>query len=589
MYRAVRTRFAIAVISGMLLGVMVLSQSTAAAPPHPELLEATALEKKAPAYFMTHQADLRSAGLESGPASFDRKDDKQTTLLSLSPEVMGSFNVLAILVTFSDKPAATGASYFDDLLFSTTNVSVRHYYREASYAQLDIVTVNLPSSLGWVGAPQTYAYYVNGENGVNPDSYPNNAQRLVEDLVSIVDGSVNFSRYDNDNNGFVDVLMVVHAGPGAEFTGSDDDMWSHQWQITPRATNDGVYVSNYTMQPEYLLAAGDMTIGVFAHELGHAFGLPDLYDTDYSSNGIGSWGIMAFGSWLGPRGLGELPAAPCAWSRIQMGFNQATNVTSNVTSQTIYDVKNARDIYRLWTSGAIENEYFLVENRQRTGYDTYLPSDGLLIWHIDDTQDDNDNEWYPGLNPASHYLVALEQADGLFELEKAADAGDGNDPFPISGVASSFNALSAVTSSSYTDGNSYVSVENISPSGDSMTADFYVSFSGSYEGDTEEDDDAEDSDILPTSLRLSQNYPNPFNPTTTISFYSPDPGYAVVDIFDILGRRVQTLLSRDIAAGQTEIQWDGTNSSGGSVASGIYLCKLEMNGQKQLRKMILAR
>ncbi len=538
---------------------------------------------------MTHQAELRKAGLNSGPELDDKSVSDFDNSLTLSPQVTGPFNILAILVSFTDEVAGTNAAYFDNLMFSTTSVSVRHYYREASYSQLDIVTVNLPSSMGWMMAPQTYSYYVNGENGVNPDSYPNNAQKLVEDLVALVDGSVDFSRYDNDDNGFVDVLMVIHAGPGAEFTGSNDDMWSHQWQVYPRLTNDGVYVSNYTMQPEYLLSPGDMTIGVFAHELGHGFGLPDLYDTDYSSNGIGSWGIMSFGSWLGPNDLGGLPAAPCAWSRLQMGFNLATNVTSNVTSQTIGDVKDTRDVFRLWSGGAIEDEYFLVENRQRTGYDTYLPSSGLLIWHIDDACTSNDNEWYPDLNPSSHYLVALEQADGLFELEKSIDAGDGNDPFPMAGMASSFNALSNVTSSSYTDGNSYVSVENISPSSASMSADFYVAFSGGYDSDTEDENDPQDEDILPASLRLSQNYPNPFNPTTTISFYSPEPGQASIEIYDILGRQVRQVLSGNVASGYTDVVWDGTDKYGSSVASGIYLCKLEMNDQKQVKKMILAR
>ena len=268
-------------------------------------------------------------------------------------------------------------------MFDSAGITVWDYYDDASYGQLDIVTVNLPSSVGWVVAPQTYAYYVNDENGLNPASYPNNARKLVEDLVTLVDPTVDFSRYDNDDNGFVDVLMVIHAGPGAENTGSDSDIWSHQWSITPRLTNDGAYVSTYTMQPEYLSSPGDMTIGVFVHELGHAFGLPDLYDTDYSSNGIGKWGIMAMGSWLGPGYNGGVPSHPCAWSRAQLGFINPTVVSSNTNSVAIEDVKTGGEVYRLWNSGSLGNEYFLVENRQKTGYDAYLPASGLLIWHVD--------------------------------------------------------------------------------------------------------------------------------------------------------------------------------------------------------------
>jgi len=86
--------------------------------------------------------------------------------------------------------------------------------------------------------------------------------------------------------------MIVHAGRGAEYTGSLNDMWSHKWSIIPRAC-DGVSVSDYTVMPEYWSSPGDMTIGVFCHELGHAFGLVDLYDTDNSSYGTGYWSLMS--------------------------------------------------------------------------------------------------------------------------------------------------------------------------------------------------------------------------------------------------------------------------------------------------------
>ncbi len=560
-----------------------------AAPPHPGLLEQTATAKKAVPYFMANQSKLREAGINSGTISYTELPAAAKLSINPSPDVTGEFKVAALLVRFPDKAGATTASYFDDLMFDASGISVRNYYREASFEQLDITTMNTPSSLGWVQAPQTYTYYVNNESGVNPDSYPHNAQKLVEDLVARVDPMVDFSQYDNNDDGFVDVLMVIHAGPGAEKTGSNTDMWSHQWSIYPYLTNDGVYVSSYTMQPEYLDAPGDMTIGVFAHELGHAFGLPDLYDTDYSSNGIGSWGIMAYGSWLGPQGNGGIPASPCAWSRAQMGFADPTNVASNTNDQAIADVKASGDIYRLWTTGSTSEEYFLVENRQRSGYDAYLPASGLLIWHIDEAMESNDNEWFPGLNPANHYLVALEQCDGLYEMELCFDEGDGNDVFPGSGGANSFNALSAVSSESYTDGSSMVAVNNISDLSFTMTADLLVGLSGGTNDGSNDDGGTIDEHILPSTLTLSQNYPNPFNPTTTISFYSPNPGPATVEVINPLGYTVKTLLDANVAAGYTELVWDGTNRSGDVVASGIYLYKVEINSQKQVKKMVLVR
>ncbi|MFQ5608077.1 MAG: M6 family metalloprotease domain-containing protein, partial [Candidatus Zixiibacteriota bacterium] len=217
------------------------------------------------------------------------------------------FRALAVLVDFSDNVKSVNAQFFDTLLFTAQSGTVRDYYSEISYGQLDMVSVNLPSSLGWQRAPQTYAYYVNGQNGTG--AYPNNSQKLTEDVVDLIDPLVDFSQYDNDGNGTVDVLVIVHSGSGAEFTGSANDIWSHKWAISPRL-KDGVTISDYTVQPEFWINPGDMTIGVYAHELGHGFGLPDLYDTDNSSWGLGRWSLMASGSWNGPTSFGESPAHP---------------------------------------------------------------------------------------------------------------------------------------------------------------------------------------------------------------------------------------------------------------------------------------
>ena len=131
-----------------------------------------------------------------------------------------TFRTLAILVRYSDVAASTAPADFDTLLYQPGTGSVRDFYNECSYGQLDLVTVNLPSSVGWVSAPQTAAFYANGEYGLGTSSYPNNARKLVEDAVAAADPFVDFSQYDNDNNGWVDVLMVIHTGPGAEFTGT---------------------------------------------------------------------------------------------------------------------------------------------------------------------------------------------------------------------------------------------------------------------------------------------------------------------------------------------------------------------------------
>lgn len=391
---------------------------------------------------------------------------------SLTPS--GMWKALILVVKFSDKAQSVTPDYFDSLIFGNATGTMRDFYSKVSYNNLDIVTVNMPSSVGWMTMPQTYSYYVSGQNGFG--SYPQNAQRLVEDALAAADSSVDYSQYDNDNDGYVDALFVVHTGPGAEFTGSNNDIWSHAWTTSTPQFRDGVNIFRYSMEPEYWAAPGDMTCGVFAHELGHAgFGLPDLYDVDYSSSGLGRWSLMAGGSWNGAGGLGESPAFPDAWSHYQMGYIAPENIITNSINRPIQNIENVPVALRLWTNGTLGSQYFLIENRQQVGYDTYLPGNGLLVYHIDESiASDNQNEWYPGHTSSGHYLVALEQADGLYELDKGINSGNAADPFPGTTNNSFFSNTTLPNSNDYSNADTKVRVQSISNSGATMYADVSV-------------------------------------------------------------------------------------------------------------------
>jgi immune inhibitor A len=447
---------------------------------------------------------------------------------------VGSYNALVLLVDFSDNPSSVGASYFDTLIFNNQQGCVRHYYQEVSYGTLDIVTVNLPSTTGWNTAPQTYTYYVNWNYALG--GYPNNSQKLVEDLVALVDPVIDFSAYDNDGDTYVDALIVVHAGPGAELTGDTSDVWSHKWSVPyPWTAADGVNVRDYTIQPEYWYSAYDMTCGVYCHELGHVFGLPDLYDTDYTSYGVGEWSLMASGSWNGS--LGASPAHPDAWCLARLGYVTPTVVSSNTSGASVPAIQDSAKAYKLWTSGSPANEYFLAANRQQTGYDSALPSSGLLIWHVDESIADygaNDDEWYPGHTSSGHFKVALEQADGLWELESTIPFG-------------------------------------------------YVDYSGDpYPGSSEEYHAS-----TPSAYDLGQNYPNPFNPGTRIEYSVPRDGHVTLTVYNVLGERVRTLVDRKNQMGIHKVSWDGTDDEGTPVANGIYFYQLKAETFVNTNKMVL--
>lgn len=494
---------------------------------------------------------------------------------------VGPYRALVLLARFSDNPSSVNASFFDTLIFANQPKCVHHYYQEVSYGTLDIVTVDLPSATDWNTAPQTYAYYVNGQYGLG--SYPHNSQRLVEDLVDIVDPAVNFSDYDNDHDGYVDVLIVIHAGPGAELTGELNDMWSHAWGVTwswsTSNLKDGVRIWDYTVEPEYWLSPYDMTLGVYCHELGHVFGLPDLYDYGYDSYGVGVWSLMSYGSWNGS--YGDSPAHPDVYCMTKLGYVTPTVVVSNTSGAKIPAIENSPVAYQLWTPGSPANEYFLVANSRKVGYDSALPYAGLLIWHVDESISDygaNDHQWYPGYSSYGHYKVALEQADGLWQLEKKLSYGNSGDPYPGNLIQRTFDGATTPNSNGYGGTETYVAVTNVSNSNDTMTADFTVRPADVKDELTENS---------PSDYILRQNYPNPFNPQTKIEYFIPRGGHIKLEIFNVLGEKVKILIEGQQPRGAHQVSWDGTNEQGRPVSNGIYFYQLSTENFEKTNQMIL--
>ncbi|NOY88910.1 MAG: M6 family metalloprotease domain-containing protein, partial [FCB group bacterium] len=316
--------------TGLIIAVSILflSSSIYAVSASPKLLQKLRssgdLQK-----FVTRIASAKARGAFSPLNSHFNLKSKFSKNLAASPQTVDTFKVIVILADFSDNPATSGKIYgqpadFQNLLFSfdsTDNIfSMTEFYFENSYGSFYIQG----TVVGWIRLPQTYSYYVNGQNGFG--SYPHNAQKMAEDAITLADPSVDYAQFDNDNNGWCDGVFIVHAGPGAEETGSDDMIWSHSWNTSYTLNLDGINISSYTTEPEEMQKWGLITMGVFAHEYGHFLGLPDLYDTDYSSAGIGDWSLMAGGSW---NYNGSYPAFFDAWCKKELGFLNLSNFTSD--------------------------------------------------------------------------------------------------------------------------------------------------------------------------------------------------------------------------------------------------------------------
>lgn len=333
----------------------------------------------------------------------------------------GGFRVLVILVDFPDQPAVVTPEEIDELLFGETGHSMRDYFLEVSGGSFWLEG----TVVGWVTAAGGRADY-GADLPSGADTAP---MALAEEAVLLADATVDFSLFDNDTDGEVDGLLIVHSGLGEE-TGDPDDIWSHSAWLDVAV--DGVRVRHYGMGPE-LQRDGlvhTTTIGVFCHELAHNLGLPDLYDTTFQSAGIGPFGLMGTGAW-GQRDAypGDGPVRPCAWSLLQLGWVQAQELIDGSY------LARPGEIYRT-IRGCAPQESFLLEVRTETG----LPGSGILIWHIDDSIDGNDDP--------NHFQVDLEEADGMQELELSPEVQGSTEDFFFLGNQDEFGPVTLPDSSS---------------------------------------------------------------------------------------------------------------------------------------------
>jgi M6 family metalloprotease-like protein len=439
-----------------------------------------------------------------------------------APALPGPHRLLVLLVEFTPAQSrGTTEADWEALAFSggiaTAPDSLADYWNEVSYGQVTIVP-----------AQETGGAVDNGVVEVtlgtaHPDTAGNDANRqLTSDALTAADPLVDYMAFDDDGNGYLDTnelhVLVVARGYERAYGGADvctgaGSVWGHHWSLygaVPAPTLDGVIVGDtfggpapgprqggYSQIGEWHCRSTDTpghmaTIGVAAHELGHDMGtgVPDLYDTDSSSSGIGRWALQAGGAWntTGPH-AGMTPAWPDAWSRWFLGFITPAQPPVCADDWAFPQIETAasapaRGVVRLrdnpagvdWEwGGSGTGEYFLVENRQQVGFDAALPGAGLLIWHVAEAApgDNSANAGEGTCPPGGLRLVALEQADGDFDLEcfdtcgGACNNGDGGDPW----AGGAFFGASTPGSDLYSGADTGVRVDDISASGATMTAD----------------------------------------------------------------------------------------------------------------------
>ncbi len=346
----------------------------------------------------------------------------------------GDVKVLIILVNYKDVKCTLSdpRAYFEAMLneegfsqYGGTG-SCRDYFRDNSLGQFrpqfDLY--------GPVELPQNRAYYGGNDSYYDEDIA---AEDMIVDACKLLDSTVDFSEYDNDGDGYVDNVYVFYAGQGEASYGPDDSVWPHAWNLTSAGKAfklDGVTISRYACSNEWEQNRPD-GIGTFVHEFSHVMGLPDLYCTDYSdaeTDTPGSWSVMDYGPYNND---GRTPPAYSIYERNAMTWLEP-RLIDDACSITLEDIKSSNDGCIITTSK--ENEFFLLENRQQSGWDAYVPGHGMLIWHIDYDQRIFDSNKVN--NTVSHQYVDIVEANNYPNNESlSAMAGY---PWPGTSGATSF-------------------------------------------------------------------------------------------------------------------------------------------------------
>ena len=384
----------------------------------------------------------------------------------------GTKKGLIILVQFTDSKFKSGhdlALYkriANEVNYSDNNFrgSIKDYFKAQSHGlfELDFDVA------GICQLQHTYAYYGKNSN----DNDVRAGQMVAEACLWAHEHGTDFSKYDWDGDGEVDQVFVLYAGHGeASYDKDPDTIWPHMHYLSASdygkaLSLDGVTVDTYACSSE-LNGDGDLDgIGTFCHEFSHCMGFPDLYDTSYAGwFGMGDFDLMCSGSYNGdskcPAGYSAYEKAECGW----LTLKDMTNIEQETSIAGVQPMSADGDAYIIKNKGH-EDEYYILENRQKTGWDSYLPASGLMITHVDYDADiwdwnmPNTSGKYEDAN--GNTKTNDHQRLTIFRAGKSTDEyGDASDLYPYG----SNNSLTATSSPAATlhntnsDGSNYMHID----------------------------------------------------------------------------------------------------------------------------------
>lgn len=303
---------------------------------------------------------------------------------------VGQQHFLVILVEFQDIRFSYTRTDLSNLLnehnYSTNGGtgSARDYYYDNSKGYFEPIF----DVYGPVLLDNNRAYY-GGNDSNGDDLRPHEA---VAEGCQGLDSEINFAQFDNDTDEEVDLVIMYYAGQGEADGGPEESIWPHQWDLSSAGSSalylDGKKIGKYACFNE-IVTSGAMSggldgIGTVCHEFGHALGLPDFYDTDYNyhngyAGGLYDYSIMCGGSY---NNNGRTPPYFNIEERIMLGWLQPSVIREFVKSGT-YTLPSVHGNVAYKTPTDMDGEYFLYECRAKTGWDRYIPEEGLIVYHVD--------------------------------------------------------------------------------------------------------------------------------------------------------------------------------------------------------------
>ena len=397
------------------------------------------------------------------------EDDFAAQSANRGERLEGFYKTLCAFVQFPEKAMVKTISDFEGLMnqlgyTGNSTGSVRDFFKESSYGKFDLVV----TLCGIYTAPNSQTYYAGSGGTANCGPLARWAAQQVA-----AEPDINFADYSTGTNNQVDGFHFIFAGEGREAGGGPETIWSHKSQFSTPVTKNGKSISVYSCSPE-LLYSNITTIGVICHEMTHAFGAPDFYDTNGNTGGqfegTGRWDLMAGGSWNGIPG-GNRPAHHNMFTKIQFGW--VTPVVLN-SPTTILNMPNSAEnpvAYRINTS--TNNEYYLLENRQRIKFDTSVPGSGLIVYHVHSGVN-NAGNCINCNHPQRMYPVCASRTTQMPGSSPSSygNINSGGCPFPGTTNKTSFTDSSTPAMKSWNNNNNSKPITNITHVNQLITFEF---------------------------------------------------------------------------------------------------------------------